>query len=226
MKVIYSKYSIELALEENQVNSLIIENPIIMCEVVRDLMSQMKGENGDWILSEEDNMLPFLKNCVFIDNPFVINSNEKRILTKLYKELADQVKNLMYEEYMQLTSATFSFLEQLFTTVPYHLDMELEVDVSTMLKAYDVKLASDCVEPLEMLIDYLRAISSICGIRVVWLLNLKQFLSKEQMEQLYEFCFYEKIYLINIEGQQKYLLPQEKSVIIDEGLCLIELDTN
>ena len=104
--------------------------------------------------------------------------------------------------------------------------MELDVDIAGLLKLYGVKIESDGVDVLETLIDYLRAISSICNIHVVWMLNLKQFLTEEQVDQLYEFCFYEKIYLINLEGQKNYALKQEKCVIIDKDLCVIDTSLN
>ena len=226
MRMIHSKYGIEFALEENQISTLVVENPAVMCELFGDLLRQMEGEDGGWILSEADTVFPFVKKCVVIDNPLAVDCNEKRIITKLYKELSDHTKNMMYEEYSQLNSVMISFLEQLLDTVPYHLEMELGADIAAILKTYDVRMIADGVEPLEILIDYLRAISSICGIRVVWMLNLKQFFTREEVQQLYEFCFYEKIFLINIEGQKNYSLEQEKYVIIDKDLCLIEVSSD
>lgn len=226
MRLVYAPYGIELSLMENQMYTLVVENPRALCEILQDLVRQINGDTGEWILSETDTILPFAKNCALIDNPLMVNCNEKKILAKLYKELADNINSMMYEEYSQLNSDMVCFLEKLLHTVPYHLDMELGIDASTILKAYDVKMVEDGAAPLEILIDYLRAISSICGIRVVWLLNLKQFFSKEQIQQLYEFCFYEKICLINLEGQKNYSLKQESCVIIDKDLCLINSPSN
>ena len=79
---------------------------------------------------------------------------------------------------------------------------------------------------LEALLDYLRALSCICNIHVVFILNVKQFLTLEEVRQLYESCFYEKIYLINLEGQKNYNLEQEKCVIIDKDLCIIDMSSN
>ncbi len=117
-------------------------------------------------------------------------------------------------------------MENLLTTVPYYLEMEVDLDVAALLKLYGVKVETDGVDVLETLIDYLRAVSSICNIHVVWMLNLKQFLTEEEVGQLYEFCFYEKIHLINLEGQKSYTLEQEKCVIIDRDLCVIDTSLN
>ena len=202
MKAIYAKYGIELSLEENRIITLVVENPKVMSDMLRDIFRQINGEEGGWILSENDKIFPLEKTGVLLDNPLTADCNEKKILTKLHKELSEQAKTSLYEECTQVNFHIVDFLEKLFATVPYHLEMELDVDVAGLLKLYGVKIESDGADVLENLIDYLRAISSICNIHVVWILNLKQFLTEEQVDQLYEFCFYEKIYLINLVGQK------------------------
>lgn len=226
MRIIYSKYGIDLCLEENKITTVVIENPLVMSEVIRDISRQVNGEDGEWILSEQDKIFSIEKSSQFIDNPLIVNSNEKRILTRLYKELSEQANTLMCEEYTQINSYIVSFLERLMYTVPYHLDMEIDMDLTGILKLYGVKMESEGVSVLEVLIDYLRALSSICNIHVIWILNVKQFLTVEEVQQLYEFCFYEKIHLINLEGQKNYNLEQEKCVIIDKDLCIIDTSSN
>ena len=226
MRIIYSKYGIDLCLEENKITTIVIENPLVMSEVIRNISRQVNGEDGEWILSEQDKIFSIEKSSMFLDNPLMVNCNEKRILTRLYKELSEQANTLMYEEYTQINSYIVSFLERLLDTVPYHLDMEVDMDLTGILKLYGVKIESDGVSVLEVLIDYLRALSSICNIHVIWILNVKQFLTVGEVQQLYEFCFYEKIYLINLEGQKNYNLEQEKCVIIDKDLCIIDTSSN
>ena len=217
MRIIYSKYGIDLCLEENKITTIVIENPSVR---------QVNGEDGEWILSDQDKIFSIEKSSIFLDNPLMVNSNEKRILTRLYKELSEQANTLMYEEYTQINSYIVSFLERLLDTVPYHLDMEVDMDLIGILKLYGVKMESDGVSVLEVLLDYLRALSTICNIHVVFILNIKQFLTIEEVQQLYEFCFYEKIHLINLEGQKNYNLEKEKCVIIDKDLCIIDVSSN
>lgn len=226
MRIIYSKYGIDLSLEENKITTIVIENPLVMSEVIRNISRQVNGEDGEWILSDQDKVFSAEKISIFLDNPLMVNSNEKRILTRLYKELSEQANTLMYEEYTQINSYIVSFLERLLDTVPYHLDMEVDMDLIGILKLYGVKIESDGVSVLEALLDYLRALSCICNIHVVFILNVKQFLTIEDVQQLYEFCFYEKMHLINLEGQKNYNLEQEKCVIIDKDLCIIDVSSN
>lgn len=110
MRIIYSKYGIDLCLEENKITTIVIENPLVMSEVIRNISRQVNGEDGEWILSEQDKIFSIEKSSMFLDNPLMVNCNEKRILTRLYKELSEQANTLMYEEYTQINSYIVSFL--------------------------------------------------------------------------------------------------------------------
>lgn len=98
MRLIYARQGVEIALEENRVSTLLIENPVSLCEMLQSLLRQMEGDEGEWILSDSDIVLPLAKSCVFIDNPLMVDCNEKRIITKLYKELVDHAKSTINVE--------------------------------------------------------------------------------------------------------------------------------
>ncbi len=222
MKLLYPKYGINIQLEENQVNNLVVEKPEIFSEFLQELIWQLEGNEGELILSEADKILPIAKNVILISNPLMVDCNEKKIIMKLYKELSDNARNLMYEKCSELNSQIVGFLDEILNTVPYHLEADIDMDVATLLKNYNVQIATAGTQPIERLIDYLRANSLICGIRIFIALNLKQFFSQEELRQLYEFCFYEKIHLICMEGIKSDTLKNEKCVIIDKDLCIIE----
>ena len=50
----------------------------------------------------------------------------------------------------------------------------------------------------------------------------EDFLKKKEVELLYEFAFYEKIYIIIVESKHTPMLNNEKCWIIDNELCMIE----
>ena len=226
MRLIYSNYGIDLLLSDCQANTLVLENPIVFSDFLQELIKQTEGEEGDLILSEGDKVLSFPKNVVLISNPLLVDCNEKRILTKLYKELSDNVKDMAFEEYCEVNAHILEFLERIIETVPYHLDMDNDLEMVALLKAYNVRVVTEEADLLEQIIDYLRAISTICGIRVFVFLNLKQFFTPKQLKYLFEFCSYTKIYLLNLEGHKNYMAEQEKHVIMDEDLCIIASNEN
>lgn len=222
MKMVYAKYGIELQIRENQINNLLIENPEVFSDFLSELLWQLQGNDGELIFSEGEKILTPARNIILISNPLVVDCNEKKIITKLYKELADNVQNQMYAAYSEMNSKIIGLLDDILNTVPYHLESDIDLEITALLKSYNVQIATEGMLPLERLIDYLRANSSICGIRIFIILNVKQFFTKEELQQLYEFCFYEKIYLICLDGMKSYTMNDEKCVIIDKDLCIIE----
>ena len=76
MKAIYVKYGIELSLEENRIITLVVENPKVMSDMLRDIFRQINGEEGGWILSENDKIFPLEKTGVLLDNPLTADCNE------------------------------------------------------------------------------------------------------------------------------------------------------
>ena len=87
MRLVYAKYEIEIQLRENEVYTLVLEQPALFTDFLRNLMAQIDGMEGELILSEGDQQLSVAKNVVLISNPLMVDSNERRVLTKLYKEL-------------------------------------------------------------------------------------------------------------------------------------------
>lgn len=226
MKIVWSRYGLEVTMRENQINTIVLEDPSAFLQFMQTVLQQLEGEEGDLILAEGDKILPFSKNIIMIDNPLTINCNEKKILTKLYKELENIVNMELCEKYSTVNTDVVQFMESVMNAVPYHLEMDYQIGVGDLLKVYNVKIATEELDPVERLIDYLRAIHTICNINIVLVLNLKQFYTLEQVQQIYEFCFYEKIFLINVEGIKSYLTKEEKCAIIDKDLCLIYSDND
>ena len=78
MKAIYAKYGIELGLTENQITTLVVENPQVLSDMLRDIFRQINGEEGGWILSENEKIFSLEKATTLIDNPLRADCNEKR----------------------------------------------------------------------------------------------------------------------------------------------------
>lgn len=79
MKLVNSKYNLDIEFEENISNTLVLENKQHMIDVIQNLILQLKGDEGDFVLSSEKNV-KFDKVVEFITNPFEIDFNNKNLL--------------------------------------------------------------------------------------------------------------------------------------------------
>lgn len=222
MKVYYPKLNLEIPLQENMVTDLIIENPSIMSDFIGDLWRQMSGQPGEIALLDGITEFSVSKRSILISNPFEVNCNEKRIVTALYKELKTNADEVYQNRLETINSEIVNVLDDLFNTVPYNLTSADDLDVSALLKLYDVKIESTDCTMEEMLTDYIRVVHDICNIDIVFFLNLKQYMTQEILQEFYKFCNYKKMCVVNIEGQATYVqLEGEHRIVIDNDLCII-----
>lgn len=216
-------YDFEIKLQENQISVLVIEKQQVMAKLVQDLYLQCNGKEGGFVLSDAEKIISIEKNMELILEPFSINCNDKKIVNKLYQELTALAKETLIQEGLQLNFQITAYLEQLLQEVPYHLSYKDEHEVQEILKFADVRLDSDGETIAEKIVEYLRVINQICGCNICVFVNLKSFLSKEDLQQLYEFANYQKIHLVLVESCEREKIEKEKTFIIDKDECIIEI---
>lgn len=221
MKLLNANYGIEFELNENEVNVLVVENPAVLSSIISELYKQSNGQDGNFVLSDKEKLFKFGKEIALVLEPFSINCNERRIVTKLYQELKTQIDEYMIEETVQLYSKIVDYLDKVTQKVPYLTTFQLDFDITGLFKLLDVELESSDYSLCENIIAYMKALAQLCGYQIMIFLNLKMFLSIEEIMSLYEFAFYNKIDLILIESTMHTTLQTEKTCIIDKDMCVI-----
>jgi len=223
MKLIHTGYNLDVEIRENQVTVLSVENPKAYTTLLQDIWSQTQGGEGGFILSEGEEVKSISKvmECVF--NPFAIDCNDKRIITKLYQELKEQSNESMLYEGLNLNAQIVSYIEELLNRVPYSLELNVDFDLVNLLKMYGVKVQSYGESLIEKIIEYLRVMNQVCNLQNYVFVGLKQYLETAELEQLYEFAFYEKVNLVIIESMHSPHVKGEKCWLLDKDLCIIDL---
>ena len=128
----------------------------------------------------------------------------------------------LYEEKEAVNAAIVSYLDKLLSKVPYPITFNLEMDLMGLFKQYEVKMELENVPLFERLINYIQLEKMVCGTKLLIFVNLKDFLDKEQLQELYKTAFYSKIHLLLIESIKKDVLSEEKYCIIDKDRCVIK----
>ena len=220
MKLVNTLYNLEFDLIENQILVLSIENHLAYSNILETLWKQYKG---DFILSDESKELKLSQKMECIYNIFNTNTNDRKIITKLYQELTFQNDTLLQEESVLFKQELISYFDKVISTVPYSLKYNFDTDLSSLMKSISVEIDDDSDSLLEKTMQYIKLMNQICGVEIFVIPNLKAYFSPEEIIQLYEFTIYNKIYLIVIEAIQTPHIEGEKCWIIDEDLCIIEL---
>lgn len=79
----------------------------------------------------------------------------------------------------------------------------MDLNLMDLYKLYGVQLETDGSSTLEKLMDYIKIMSSLCGIHMMIFVNLKDYLSENQIKELYKTVFYYKMNLLLIEAHQR-----------------------
>ena len=214
----------EMMLTQGSMSTVAIENPVDFRNVVEDLWRQSRGLPGSIIVSDGEMLISFQDNALGVFNPVDIDANNRRVLNKLYKELDENANNTLIIELADLQCKMLSFIEKLVETVPYDLAYDYEIDITDFLKGYNLKINQFSDSYIEHLIDYLRAYSRVCNLKVAIFINLKSYLKDDETAALQEFVQYENMSLLTIENIYKYKVKGENAWIIDKDRCIIDLN--
>lgn len=183
-------------------------------------MNQCNGNDGDFLLSEEKTLKIDKLMCTII-NPFSIDFNNKKIISALYNNLAQNANDFI-EEKAKINASIIALLDDIIDKEDYpNIDYTLDFSWNDLFKIYNIKI-NDVPETLLIcLIEYLKVLINYCGIKVVGFINIKSYLSEEEILELYTYASYNKIQLILIESTERTILPNEIVHIVDADKCII-----
>lgn len=223
MKLVHTGYHLDIPLKENQITVLSVEHPKAYSEILNDIWRQCQGDDGKFILSQQEKEKNIAKEMECIFNPFSLDCNDKKILNKLHSEIMYQADNFLQNEMVSLNQSIILFLEKAIQHVPYSIDYNVDVDFSSILKMYGVKIEYSYENLLEKIVEYLKVLRLVCNIHIFVFVGLKQYLTEEELKSLYEFVFYNKINLIIVEAIHSSHIEGEKCWLLDKDMCIIEL---
>jgi len=224
MKLVNSNWTFSVDFYEGVIEQLVIESPTTMCEVLSEIKKQCAGEEGQFVLSDCGKELSVSQKVDLIVDPFSIDINNKKVIKQLYDELS----HVAYEEDNYLNtqgalSGILNMIEDITEDSRYSLSYSMDVNLQTLFKDYEVKIDVESSSFEEYIIEYTNAMKDYCDIKLFILVNLKNYVEKEKMIDLYSTWIYNKINVLLIESSQNEILDHEETWIIDKDMCEIHI---
>lgn len=214
-------YGLQLEFKECMVNVLVVENEELFADITQSLW---KLSDDIFTVEEGDKTYNIGKVLECIINPFAIDCNDKRLLTKMYLEMKEETELLLQSEELNFRTNVINYIEQVCNSVNYELDFNYNFDIVDIFKTLGIRFSDEYDSLLEQIISYLRLKKRLLDVSVFVLVNIKQYLCKDNLEELYKMAFYEKIHIVLIEASEKEILKNERITIVDKDLCIINLD--
>lgn len=222
MKLVHPEIEGQIIIDTKKPCFWVIESPSRFSKVIQELLTQVDGTDGNFVLSEKEKEYDISKCVEVIVNPFAVNINDKKILNRLYSELSE----LAYGETLYLeTQKMLSDLQNYFLKVEqesfYVLGLDETIDVSLLWKLLGVKFESYAEDFFETIIQYIKVISMIMKRKLVIFVNLCSYLTEIQVKQLLETANYEEISILFIENTERIFSNEFVKYIIDSDECEI-----
>ena len=220
MKLIIKYIDNDIELKENEISAIEIENKRYFYRIVKDLYDIYDNElSEDIYLIDDNNKEINISNKIkiFIDYfNFKLDSKKytNDITKYINKVLSEETKETLLNQYKKIINLYKKELNNI--DLPLVLDTDLDIENITKLIKVSIDTNKELINNLFTLID-LENIFQPKNILVF--INLKQYLSKEEIEELYKYSIYNRITLLLIDSQSYgTTLTNERKLIIDENL--------
>ena len=220
MKLTIKYLDNDIDIKENEVYALEIENKNYFYRIVRDLHNICDNNIVDDIYLSDDNnneINYFNKFKIFIDF-FDFNFDSKKItndiIKYLNKNISIEVKDSILNQYNKIIKLYKKELNNI--DIPLMIETETDSDNITKSLKISIEVKQNLIENLLLLID----IENILGTKdILIFVNLKQYLTKNELEELYKYTIYNEVSILLIDSQcYGGTLNNEKKLIIDENL--------
>ena len=224
MKIINKNWQRKIEIEDNIIYTLVFENKKYYRENIIELINQHKGNEGSYILSNDNKEISFDKNSYIITDIFNIDINNKKVLSKIYssllKEIVEDTSN-----YNELSTNIRVYFEKLIFNSSLEIEQGEEIDMSSLLKLGDFKVHVENDDILEKFVKFLKVLTELCGCKIIFVVGLHNVFTKGEIIKIYKEACLNKINIINIEYQQFNNLSNEnyKEIvyIFDKDNCEI-----
>lgn len=223
MMLVNSELNIKILLEENYINVLVIENRSLFYNLINEIIMQIEGKDGNWVLSEESKILAINKTVSILVDYFRINYNSRSIIAKLYSNLKDLANSSeFFIATNDIKQALIEYIEKLTYDTQLPVDINTDFDFQSIFKTFDVRLLDDNLNLVDTLNTYLNISRDLTDNKLTIFVNLFDYLNDEDIIMLYKSISYNKHNVIFLENKFIRKRADNEIVhIIDNDLCEI-----
>lgn len=219
MKLVYPEINAVLDTDKPGIQTLVIESPRFLRELLSDIYRQLNGETGNAVLSTNNKPLEMSKYAEVLDNFISFEINQKPLLNKIASALE---KKSTEEEYYMKTERVMHELELLFDDLAFELPGDIvcsKLNIASVIKGVAPELRDDYEDYLERIIDYIELVREFDRDKLFITLDLRSFFTDEEAETFILESEKRHYNLLMIESCDRTRLPCERRLTIDADLC-------
>lgn len=219
MKINVNYFENNLNLNDNEVLVIEIENKKYFYRFLNDLNKISKGINSDEILFFKNNKELNINNKItIISDYFNLEFNTKKSINDLNKYINENIteenKYILFKNYEKILKTYKKIINDI--DIPLLVDETLNIENLTKMVNIKINEKNELLENLLLLIDIEKIMNNS---ELIIFVNLKQYLNKLELEELYKYAIYNQINILLIDSQcYGTTMNFEKKLIIDDNL--------
>lgn len=209
-----------ITFNNNSINCLEIENKSYFYKIVNDINNISVGDVIEDVVFTDDEYKELnLSNKInIIFDYFNFDFNSKKIISIINKKVND---NILINDKDNL-SKLYNKIRKIYLPILNDLDLNIDInndfDLDLMIKLLNITIKSkdNLLDNLFLLIDIEKELNIN---KIIVFINLKQYLNKNELIELYKYLLYNNVVVLLIDSQSYGICNEyEKKIIIDEEL--------
>ena len=209
-----------LPITDDKVTSVEIENKGCFYRTTKYFVEISNGELIEeiYFFDNTKEELKLSNKIMVISDYFNFQINIKKYSTHLQKLIientTEEIINDLVIIYKKIIKKVKAPLENIDFKIDYNMDFSLEQFLKLLKPTINLK--DNLINNLYLIIDLEKTFQLN---KLLVFINLKQYLEKDELEEFYKYCIYNKINVLLIENNS-YQIPSknEKKLIIDNDL--------
>ena len=204
-------------------NLIEIDNEYVRCIEIENkdyfyrTISLLNDFNNNEDLKEEINFIDKIDFKMIIDY-FNVDLNDKKTLNAVIKYVKENIDVLNYDKLLRSYQRLCTLFSSSLENIDIPINIEEDINIDNIIKLMNIKInKEDSI--LKNLFIFIDVINELKNYNLLILVNLKQYLTKEELNEVYKYAIYNNVTLLLIDNTS-YGIPQkyEKKLIIDDNL--------
>lgn len=220
MKINFQYIDNDIILSDNKIMVMEVENKSYFYRIINDLNLTSHGNILETVIAydnEDSEIILSNKIEIYVDY-FNIELNSKKNLVSLYKTLQNSINDEDKDNIAKYYTKIKNILSKSLLDSNLSLNINDEYDLENLLKLFKINIAlqNNLLDNLLLIIDINTMFKNN---DLLIFVNLKQYLTKIELEELYKYSIYNDVKILLIDSQCYGVTSDlEKKLIIDLNL--------
>ena len=170
------------------------------------------------IILDNDTEIKMEKEALMVIDLFNIDFNQKKIQSALY----NKIEKIYKQEFERMSEFQTLFQKlqlnvlDVFNEFPFEFNYKDSIGIQEYLKLLGLKISNNKGEIIDKIFSLIDAVEYLSVAKLLIFVNLKLYLSDDELNEIYKYAMYKKVNILLIEtGEEKEPIKNEKILFVD-----------